>query len=105
MTDQAMFYRRAEEWLYRLMELNPVLATQLGDYRWNDRLGDNSPEAVESQYRRFCRRRTSSELWKPRDLSWMLRLTILLVVQLFDSFVRQYRKTPKPPAKPQRLSG
>jgi uncharacterized protein (DUF885 family) len=50
MTSESTFYRWAEEWLYRLMELNPVAATQLGDHRWDDQLAEYSPEAIESQH-------------------------------------------------------
>lgn len=37
-----------EEWQYQL-EQNPVMASSMGDKRWNDKLGDNSLAAVEKQ--------------------------------------------------------
>jgi uncharacterized protein (DUF885 family) len=92
MTDQAVFYHRAEEWLYRLMELNPVLATQLGDYRWNDRLGDNSPEAVESQYQEILSARDEFRAMRASGFELDAQIDHTLVVQLLDSFVRQYEK-------------
>lgn len=48
MEDEAVFYKRAEGWLERLLELYPVAATQLGDHRWDDRLADYTPEALAS---------------------------------------------------------
>jgi uncharacterized protein (DUF885 family) len=50
MTSESTFYRRAEEWLYRILELSPGAATQLGDHRWDDRLADYTPAAIESQH-------------------------------------------------------
>jgi hypothetical protein len=40
MTEEATFYGRADNWIYRLLELHPVAATQLGDHRCDDRLAD-----------------------------------------------------------------
>lgn len=49
MTGAEEFYREAESWLERIMERNPVIATQLGDHRWDDRFSDNTPAALENQ--------------------------------------------------------
>ncbi len=48
MTSEATFYKRAEEGLYRLLELAPVGATQMGEHRWDDRLSDNTPDGLEA---------------------------------------------------------
>ena len=92
MTDQAAFYRRAEEWLYRLMELNPVLATQLGDHRWDDQLGDNSPEAVESQYQEILAALDEFRAMDTPGFDLDTQIDHILVVQLLDSFVRRYER-------------
>jgi uncharacterized protein (DUF885 family) len=54
-TSKSLDSRRAQlrdaiqaEWEYSLRE-NPEFATYVGDTRYNDRLGDNSPEAVAKQ--------------------------------------------------------
>jgi uncharacterized protein (DUF885 family) len=47
--DQAEFYHRAEEFINRFMETAPVVATQLGDHRFDDRLADLSKAGVERQ--------------------------------------------------------
>jgi len=46
-TDQSEFYRRAERFVNRLMEEAPVVATELGDHRFDDRLADYSKAALE----------------------------------------------------------
>ena len=51
MATEKEFYQQSERWLERIMELNPVLATQLGDHRWDDRLAERTAEAIESEYR------------------------------------------------------
>jgi uncharacterized protein (DUF885 family) len=49
MSNEETFYHQAEAWLYRLMELNPVTGTWLGEHRWDDQLGDYTPAALERQ--------------------------------------------------------
>jgi uncharacterized protein (DUF885 family) len=92
MTDQATFYRRAEEWLYRLMELNPVAATQLGDHRWDDRLGDNSPEALESQHQEILSALDEFGAMDTQGFALEARIDHTLIVHILRSFVRQYEK-------------
>jgi uncharacterized protein (DUF885 family) len=48
-TDQSDFYHRAERFVNRLMEEAPVVATELGDHRFDDRLADYSKNALERQ--------------------------------------------------------
>ena len=47
MHNEALFYSNAKAWLERMLSLNPVLATELGDHRWDDRLADYSPQALD----------------------------------------------------------
>ncbi|RLE38110.1 hypothetical protein DRJ12_01885, partial [Candidatus Acetothermia bacterium] len=49
MTTEKEFYRRTGEWLDRFLEKDPVAATELGDHRVDDRLGDHSLSALEAQ--------------------------------------------------------
>jgi len=46
-TTAQQFYERSKIWLDNIMEKAPVLATQLGDFRFNHTLGDQSLEAQE----------------------------------------------------------
>ncbi len=48
---EAHFYKRFEAWLETFLEENPVIATFLGDHRFDDRLGTYVPEAIETRVR------------------------------------------------------
>jgi uncharacterized protein (DUF885 family) len=50
-TDQAEFYRQAEKFIDRFLQENPVVATLLGDHRFDDRLADCSKANLERQQR------------------------------------------------------
>jgi len=49
--DQEEFYRRAEAFIDKFLEEAPIAATQLGDHRFDDRLGDYSETGLERQER------------------------------------------------------
>ncbi|HET90759.1 MAG TPA: DUF885 domain-containing protein [Chloroflexi bacterium] len=89
---EAKFYERAEAWLYRLLELNPVAATQLGEHRWDDRLGDSSLEGIESQHREILTAVDEFAAMDPTGFSPDSRIDYILVEQIFKSFVRQHEK-------------
>jgi uncharacterized protein (DUF885 family) len=92
MTTEQAFYARSEHWLQRLLERNPVAATQLGDHRWDDRLADVSAAAIESDYREL--RGALDEFQAMDTSSFRLDAQIdhQLLVQIFKQFVRQYEK-------------
>ena len=46
---EADFYKKFEVWLERLLEENPVAATQLGDHRFDHRLGEHHAQARARQ--------------------------------------------------------
>ncbi len=50
-SDQAEFYRQAGEFIDKIMQEAPVVATQLGDHRFDDRLADYSRSALDRQLR------------------------------------------------------
>ncbi len=92
MGSEAVFYERAEAWLERLLELNPAAATQLGDHRWDDRLADSTPEALESQHQETLAALEEFQGMDAMDFSLDGRIDHTLVVQIFKSFVRNYEK-------------
>lgn len=51
MTAPQTFYERMDDWIDRLLATNPVGATQLGDHRFDDRLGAFSLAELEDQNR------------------------------------------------------
>jgi len=92
MTTEKVFYAKAEHFLERLLERNPVAATQLGDHRWDDRLADMSAAAIESDYREL---RGALEEMQAMDSSGFgldARIDQQLLVQILKQFVRQYEK-------------
>ena len=51
MDSEQVFYEQADSWLEQILETAPVAATQLGEHRWDDRLSDYSPQALQEQHR------------------------------------------------------
>ena len=92
MTGEAVFYKRAEAWLERLLELNPVAATELGDHRWDDRLSDNTPAALESQYQELLAAQKEFQEMDAIDFSLDARIDHTLLGQILKSFIRDYEK-------------
>jgi len=90
MTDESTFYRRSEDWLNRLLELNPVAATQLGDHRWDDRLADNTAQALERQYRELLAALAKFQAMDTASFGLDARIDHQLIVQICKQFVRQY---------------
>lgn len=91
MTEKA-FYARAEHFLDRLLERNPVAATQLGDHRWDDRLADMSAVAIDSDYRELREARDEIQATDTSDFGLDARIDHQLLVQILKQFVRQYEK-------------
>ena len=92
MDNEARFYERAEAWLYRLLEMNPVAATQMGEHRWDDQLGDSSLEAIKDQHQEIL---TAIDEFAAMDLNGFspdARIDYTLVEHIFRSFVRQHEK-------------
>lgn len=92
MSTEATFYKRAEHWLERLLELNPVAATHLGDHRWDDRLGDRSLEAMEAEHEEIQAALREFRGMDPSEFSLDGRIDHTLVTHIFDSFIRSYEK-------------
>lgn len=92
MSSETAFYRRAEEMLFQILELNPVAATELGEHRWDDRLADNTPAALETQHRLL---QAALAEFEGMDVSgFHLPATIdhTLIVQILASFLRRFEK-------------
>jgi len=91
-TDQAEFYRRAEGFINRLMEEAPVVATQLGDHRFDDRLADRSKAALERQHREIRGWLREFERFDPADFDPDARIDHRLMVQIARSILRGFEK-------------
>jgi len=92
MATEKEFYQQSERWLERIMELNPVLATQLGDHRWDDRLADRSAEAIESEYREMLAALAEFQAVDSSSFSLDARIDHQLVVQILKQVVRDYER-------------
>jgi uncharacterized protein (DUF885 family) len=92
MTDESTFYASADRWLSRLLELNPVAATQLGEHRWDDRLGDLSAAAMETEYQELLQAQAEFEAMDIGGFSVDAQVDHQLTTQIFDRFVRDYEK-------------
>lgn len=92
MDTEKSFYDQADAWLERLLELNPVAATQLGDHRWDDRLGDTSLQALDSQNQEIRDALAGFEAMETAGFRLPARIDHTLLVQILKSFVRGYEK-------------
>jgi uncharacterized protein (DUF885 family) len=92
MTDEATFYRRADQWLDRLLERSPVSATFLGDHRFDDRLGDNSAQALESEHREQLEALAEFEAMDTSAFRLDVRIDHTLILQLIRDDIRHYER-------------
>lgn len=91
-TDQAEFYRRAEAFIGRMMEEAPVAATQLGDHRFDDRLGDHSKAALERQQRGIKQAIKEFEGFDTTGFDVDARIDHRLLIQIARSILRGFEK-------------
>ena len=89
---QAKFYQRAEEFIDKLMEEAPVTATQLGDHRFDDRLGDHSKPALERQQREIKEALAEFEGFDPVDFNLDAKIDQRLIVQMAKAMLRGFEK-------------
>jgi uncharacterized protein (DUF885 family) len=92
MENERTFYRRAEEWLNRLLELNPVLATQFGDHRWDDRLTDYTAEGLESQHQEILAALAEFQTMDASGFRLEARIDHTLIVHILKSSIRSYER-------------
>ncbi len=92
MSAEEQFYRRTEEMLHRLLEINPGAATQLGEHRWDDRLGQRSAEALAAEYREMQAMAAELRAIEPGDLGLDGQIDLKLVSTLLGMFQREYEQ-------------
>ncbi|MDW8102389.1 MAG: DUF885 domain-containing protein [Anaerolineae bacterium] len=90
MSSETQFYRRFEKWLETFLEEYPVVATFLGDHRFDHRLGTYSPEAVEARVRGL--REALEEFTRMDSPAFSLdgRIDHTLTVQIIKLILREY---------------
>ena len=92
MTTESEFYARSEAWLGRLLELNPVAATQLGDHRWDDCLADYRLESLDSQHEELLAAQAELQAMDTTGFGLDARIDHTLVDQIFKSWIRNHEK-------------
>jgi uncharacterized protein (DUF885 family) len=92
MSTEADFYKKSEEWLYRLLERNPVEATFVGDHRWDSRLADNTLEALENDHQDMLSSLAEFEAFDTAGFGLDARIDHTLMVQIIKSSIRRYEK-------------
>ena len=92
MSDESRFYERAEHWLYRLLEFNPVSATQFGDHRFDHRLADRSAEALAQEHQEVLQALAEFQALDPAAFSLDAQVDHELTLAIFESFVRDYEQ-------------
>ncbi len=92
-TTSAEFYKLVDQFMERLLAEAPVAATQLGDHRFDDRLGEHTPEARARQEKAL--REALAALQAMDVSSWDIdaRIDHTLMVRLVNSFLRGFVKT------------
>jgi len=85
---EAVFYSRAEAWLMRLMELNPVLGTQWGNHSWDDRLPRLSPQALQDQEREMRAALDEFAGMESDEFSLDARIDHELLVRIIAAMIR-----------------
>jgi uncharacterized protein (DUF885 family) len=86
------FYQSAKRWLDRFMEMNPGAATQLGDHRFDNTLGEHSLSALESQMQEIKGMQSELSTMATDDWPKDARIDHTLLTQIFKSFVRGFDK-------------
>ncbi|MFP4344621.1 MAG: DUF885 domain-containing protein [Anaerolineales bacterium] len=92
MTQEEEFYSRAEAWFVRVLEQMPVAATHMGDHRWDDRLADYRPEAIEQRHQETLEALAEFEALDTSGFSLEARIDHTLFVKILASFVREHEK-------------
>ncbi len=92
MTDASRFYDQADKWLRRMLELNPVWATEVGDHRWDGRLADRSSAALEHENRETKDALAAFEGMTKVGFDTDTEIDHTLMIQILKSFVRRHEK-------------
>ena len=92
MSLEEQFYRRTDEMLHRLLEMNPGAATQLGEHRWDDRLGKRSAEALAWEHREMLAMAAELRAIDADCLGLGAQIDLKLVNGLFGTFLRDYEQ-------------
>ncbi|MGQ9478283.1 MAG: DUF885 domain-containing protein, partial [Candidatus Bipolaricaulia bacterium] len=83
---------QAERFIDRLLEEAPVAATELGDHRFDDRLGDYSKAALERQEREVREALGEFERFDPTSFELDAKIDHRLMIQIAKAILRDFEK-------------
>jgi uncharacterized protein (DUF885 family) len=92
MTTAQTFYDRIDRWIERINSQNPVVATQLGDHRYDDRLGTLALSDLEDQNRELRHDLDEIEAMDIEGWSDAEQIDRILTIQLMKQLVRGFEK-------------
>jgi uncharacterized protein (DUF885 family) len=90
--EQAEFYRRAGKFIDRFMEEAPVLATEMGDHRFDDRLADYSKAALGRQLREIRAVVEEFASFDTTNFDVDARIDHRVIIQVAKSALRGFEK-------------
>jgi len=92
MARETEFYKLSEEWLKRVLEHDPVAATQLGDHRWDDRLPLRSADALEARHEEMVEALADFNAIDTAEFGPDAEIDHTLMVHLARASIRQHEK-------------
>jgi uncharacterized protein (DUF885 family) len=90
MEQETIFYREAEEWLDRWMEMRPVTATRLGNHRWDSRLGDSSAGGLALQHQHVLHGLVGFQDMDTSGFAADAQLDHTLMIQILKMLIRDF---------------
>jgi uncharacterized protein (DUF885 family) len=91
-TTEGQFYKDAQAMLNELIQHNPIVATFLGDHRYDDRLGDLTPASQQAERERLGEWLELFESIDTEDWSLESQIDRTLTIQIIKQFIRDYDK-------------
>jgi uncharacterized protein (DUF885 family) len=92
MAQQDTFYSKADRLFYRILEMNPTGATEMGDHRFDTRLGDFTQGGLDAHNREIKAALADFQSMDTRALPTDASIDHTLMVQVLKSLVRQYER-------------
>lgn len=89
MTTDQQFYADSQVFVEELLQESPVLATSLGNHRYDDRLGEYTPAALDRQRRLLGEWLEKFEGYAAQDWPLDAQIDRILLVQIIKSFIRE----------------
>ncbi len=90
MASEEVFYSKSESFIWRMLEVNPVIATEMGEHRWDGRFGDNSLEALENFNREMHQTLKELAALDTSHFGKQAQIDRSIMVHLLKDFIRDH---------------